>query len=132
MDDTLVCLGTDSYGRIGNGTNSAFSSTVPVSVDAGETFLDVSVTSKSVCAVTISNKLKCWGTFDTGNLGTGDTANHFSPTWIDVTETYLSVKNYSTYACGITSLNAIKSGKFNGIRWNFFGSSSAGGSFRCW
>jgi alpha-tubulin suppressor-like RCC1 family protein len=108
MDDTLVCLGTDSYGRIGNGTNSAFSSTVPVPVDASETYLDVSVTSKSVCGVTISNKLKCWGTFDTGNLGTGDTANHFSPTWIDVTETYLSVKNASTYACGMTSLNAIK------------------------
>ncbi|MCB0363320.1 MAG: hypothetical protein KDD35_11385, partial [Bdellovibrionales bacterium] len=107
-DDSLVCLGQDNYGRKGDGSNSSINMSTPFVVDSGESYLDISVSNKAVCGVTLGNKLKCWGTHDYGNIGTGDSSSHFSPTWIDTSESYLSVETNSNYACGLTSAGAIK------------------------
>ncbi|MCB0363471.1 MAG: hypothetical protein KDD35_12150 [Bdellovibrionales bacterium] len=120
MDDSLYCLGIDSYGRWGNGSNTYINTSVATPVDPGETYLDISVTRRSVCGVTSSNKMKCWGTFKDGNLGTGDSLDHFSPTPIDSAESYAAIRSGGEYACGLTLIGEIKC-------WGY--SMTSGGTF---
>lgn len=114
QDDSLACWGSDNYGRRGDGASIYLEIVTPMTVDNGFTYRDVNVAKNYVCGITTANKLKCWGSNKYsstvyGNLGTGDTLDHFIPTEVDAGEAYSTVKGGNAYsACALTVAGQIK------------------------
>jgi len=112
--DHLMCWGANSYGQLGDGTNTDRSA--PVSVDSSNTYSQVSVAETHTCAimkVDVGNNppgssiLKCWGQNNSGKLGDGTGVNRNVPTSVDVgTPTaqnqYRSVAAFGANTCGVT------------------------------
>lgn len=65
------CWGKDVHGQLGNGSDSA--STLPVAVEGGHTFTDLSLGGGFACGITTANDAWCWGRNDAGQLGLEDT-----------------------------------------------------------
>ncbi len=80
-DTTLWCWGVNSVGQLGNGTDYGTQSShvSPLQVMVGAAPLSgvvkVSAGSNSTCAVTQTNRVWCFGSNNTGQLGLGDTAS---------------------------------------------------------
>lgn len=73
----LKCWGDNTYGQLGvNGTTSSL---VPVIVNAGTLYQEISATYTNTCGITTTGTLKCWGRNSVGQLGIGDTAAHVGP-----------------------------------------------------
>lgn len=114
----LKCWGYNDSGQLGNGNTTQQAS--PVAIDAVSTYQQVSVGYSSSCAVTIANKLKCWGsntyTFlglnsPASYLGTGNyNTNETSPVAIDASTDYSQVfiSHTDRKACAITTGSKIK------------------------
>jgi len=75
---TVKCWGYGGYGNLGNGSSPTFSST-PVDVVGLSSVSEVAVGDNSVCAVTTSGAVKCWGRNDVGQLGNGVAVNSNVP-----------------------------------------------------
>ena len=86
-DSKLFCWGHNFGGKLGN--NSTTNSSVPVAVDtsgvlSGKTIKSVALGLFSSCVVASDDKLYCWGTGTSGQLGNGVMANSSVPVAVDM------------------------------------------------
>lgn len=68
----LKCWGQNSTGQLADG--STVSSAEPIVVDSGTSYAKISVGGSAgfhVCGITVQNKLKCWGSNSSGQIGVG-------------------------------------------------------------
>ncbi len=65
---SVACWGDNTYGQLGNGTNTQ--SPIPVSVDAGDA-VAVAAGYWDSCALTSGGAIRCWGYSHEGELGNG-------------------------------------------------------------
>ena len=80
-DGSVVCWGSNSYGRLGVGDTEARGDDpaemgdhlVPVDLGHGRTAIDVALGNLHTCALLDDHTVKCWGDNSDGQLGLGDT-----------------------------------------------------------
>lgn len=104
----LKCWGDNSYGQLGIGSLTA--SLVPVVVDSGVSYSYVDTAFRfgySVCGITTTGILKCWGNNSTRMVGDGGTVNRTTPAVIDAANTYSKVSITDNHACALTTTNAL-------------------------
>ena len=84
-DDSLVCWGSDSHGRIGHtggdtcNTNSCSNTPTPVDLGTGVSAKEVAVKNNHTCVILGDDSVKCWGNNSSGVLGYGDTTPRTTP-----------------------------------------------------
>lgn len=110
---TMLCWGSNSYGQIGDSTNTA--RFVPTALEGSFTstlWTKVDVGSNSTCAIRNDGRLFCWGQGSQGQLGFGNTFNSMIPQALTTsggfnTMSFIDVSVGGTHVCGINSLNII-------------------------
>lgn len=107
----------------GSNTNNML--LIGAGVDFTDTFVDVDVTrsykkvatlrSGTICGITTSDELYCWGKNNYGQAGNGTTTDVGSPTLIDSGTTYKDIFSgfYADRFCGITSTDKMKCWGYN-------------------
>lgn len=87
--NALYCWGNNATGTLGQGNNSAGSSTTPLVVSSGKTFSAVDASDAgTTCAIATDGTGSCWGYNFNGQVGDGTTVNKFSPVVISGGLTY--------------------------------------------
>ena len=81
----LYCWGANTYGKLGNGLESA--TAIPVQVIGDHEFTGVTAGGNHTCALTQHEGAFCWGWNRLGQLGIGSRSSKFFP--VRVTESYL-------------------------------------------
>ena len=80
-DGTATCWGDNSYGQLGNGSNT--DSNVPVAVTGGalanKTVTDITGGEFHTCALISDGTVTCWGNNSDGQLGNGENTNRNVP-----------------------------------------------------
>lgn len=74
----VKCWGHNSYGQLGDGTNSTPTSPVDVTGLSGRV-VSLAVGERHTCAVMDTGSLKCWGENQRGQLGDGTFTGSFTP-----------------------------------------------------
>ena len=100
----LKCWGANTNGQVGN--NTTVKQTTPAVIDSGETYLKVSVGSNwnyHSCAITTSNKLKCWGNNTYGQIGDNSTTQRLTPVPVNAAVNYKEISVNNASSCAITS-----------------------------
>lgn len=96
------------YGLLGTGDATGSSLTTPQDVNIGTSYSSVSVGEFTVCAITNTNSVQCWG----HRMSVGDTnyagGDVTTPRNIDDIDTYSSIASGSYHNCGITTSNHLK------------------------
>ncbi|XGC79866.1 hypothetical protein ACES2L_11050 [Bdellovibrio bacteriovorus] len=99
--NVLKCWGQNgTSGAVGN--NSTLQVNTPTVIDFGVQYKKVSSYGSSNCAITVNNKLKCWGFAGLSKvLGFNDAVDRLVPTLVDSTNDYTDVQITETHACAI-------------------------------
>ncbi|HEY0994973.1 MAG TPA: FG-GAP-like repeat-containing protein [Gemmatimonadaceae bacterium] len=99
-DGDLYCWGDNTYGQLGNGSAGATPTRVPTKVN-DEKWVDVAVGAWHTCGVTDWGGLYCWGSNESGQLGTGDTNPRSTPAYVNSTSAFTNVVTQSYYGDGL-------------------------------
>jgi alpha-tubulin suppressor-like RCC1 family protein len=99
--DDLFCVGSNTHGQLGNGTN--ISTTDPQKVSGISNVASVSVGDTSSCAVTKSGSLYCWGDNSSGQLGIGTTENKNVATLVSNITNVSKVAVGGNFACALNT-----------------------------
>jgi alpha-tubulin suppressor-like RCC1 family protein len=75
---SVMCWGNGSSGRLGTGNQDSTASPSIVA-DAGESFRQVSAGGAHTCALTVSQRIYCWGVGTDGQVGDGEIAASLVP-----------------------------------------------------
>jgi alpha-tubulin suppressor-like RCC1 family protein len=104
----VSCWGGNTYGQLGNGTNTSRSS--PVNVSLSGTAIAVAATGYTTCALTSTGAVQCWGLNGAGQLGNGTTTNRNTPVFVTgLTSGVVAIAGGgSGYICALTSSGAVK------------------------
>jgi alpha-tubulin suppressor-like RCC1 family protein len=94
------CWGSNSYGRLGDGTTTDAISPVPVS--GGLSFSAISAT-QSTCGLTTSGGAYCWGFNKWGQLGNGTTTNSTTPVPVSGGFSFAAISAGGQHSCGLTT-----------------------------
>jgi alpha-tubulin suppressor-like RCC1 family protein len=109
------CWGENGYGQIGNGESDGFipaSATLVNGLSSGVRVVSAGYIHS--CALMTSGQVKCWGSNNRGQLGTGDRTNSFEP----INTLNLDDLNIVSIAAGREISNALTSdGKI--MRWGY-------------
>lgn len=117
----VKCVGDNTYGQLGNGTNTyAFwSAPATASLPGGLPYTSLHVGSAFTCAARNGNTGYCWGRNDSGQLGDGSTTHKNYPvSWSGYVTDFIAGKQVS---CGTITdgryycrgwLNGVTSGAF--------------------
>jgi alpha-tubulin suppressor-like RCC1 family protein len=76
-DGTAWCWGSNSFGQLGDGTQTTRNA--PVAVATTERFTRIAAGQAHTCALTVSGAAWCWGANTRGELGDGTTQRRTSP-----------------------------------------------------
>lgn len=97
------CWGDNLRGKLGSGPGGSASSSVPVPVTGGLTFVSLSVGAWHTCGLTAAGAAYCWGSNFYGQLGDGSTDTSAVPVAVTggLTFTALSVGGFHT--CALTA-----------------------------
>ncbi len=107
----MYCWGYGAFGQMGNGTTTSVNTT-PQAVSApttgAVTWSSVSIANRTVCAITTSGALYCWGWNSTGQVGINTTSTSESiPVAVSTTNTgtttWSSVQTFNQTVCAITA-----------------------------
>ena len=83
-DGALYCWGGNTYGALGDGTNTARSTPTLVNLPEGRTAVSVSVGGGHSCAILDNSSLYCWGSNSNGQLGDGGANHQYNPTSVNL------------------------------------------------
>lgn len=100
-NDDLYCWGDKDYSYGLNGTGTVADALSPTLIDSGNKYKTMSLSHYTACAITMGNKLKCWGDNLYGQIGDGTTTNRYTPVAIDPGRDYASVFVDEFRACAI-------------------------------
>jgi alpha-tubulin suppressor-like RCC1 family protein len=100
---SAYCWGDNTYGRLGNGSET--NSILPVPVYGNLSFASVSAGTVSTCGVTARGVAYCWGSNESGELGHSSEKYKYSSVPIPVSGgfTFRSISAGHAYACGVTT-----------------------------
>lgn len=110
----LKCWGSNQYGRLGDGTSSALSTTPVDVVGLSSGVAEVAGGGAGTCAVTTTGAAKCWGENFAGQLGDGSTTAKNVPS--DVVGLSSGVKSVvvgAANACALTTAGGVKCWGYN-------------------
>lgn len=96
----VYCWGDNTYGQLGDGTNT--SRTNPVQVGGSLNNLsvtDISAGGSHSCAIA-NGRAYCWGNNGTGRLGNGNTTNQSSPVAVSTTSGAMLTRTVTAIASG--------------------------------
>lgn len=97
----LYCVGANSFGQLGNGTNVSTSD--PQKVVGVGNVSAVSVGSTSACAVTSGSLVFCWGDNTSGQLGLGNTDSKNVATQVPGLANMVNVAVGKNFACSLSN-----------------------------
>ena len=106
---TAYCWGSNSYGQLGDGTNT--NSSVPTPVSGGLTFVTLSAGFYHTCGITTTGAAYCWGRNTPnslqesvgGQLGDGTTTDRNTPTLVTGGLSFKSISAGEVTTCGVTT-----------------------------
>lgn len=102
-DGAAYCWGLNNFGQLGTGTK--VSSSHPMRVSGGLTFISITAGYGHTCALTQAGAAYCWGSNAQGQLGIGSLADQTGPTQV-TGQTFASVEAGYGFTCGVTTGNA--------------------------
>jgi alpha-tubulin suppressor-like RCC1 family protein len=101
-----LCWGTNHNGQLGIGEYAAASS-IPVPVDGGLVFTELTAGARHTCGLTEANEAWCWGFNARGALGTGIYSYlELSPVPVSGGLTFAKLTAGFDYTCGLTPAGA--------------------------
>lgn len=106
--DDLKCWGNNYVGQLGQGQTDPYGHLMPESADFGTKYQKVSIGSGTICGITSSQQLKCWGQNYAGEVGNGNTLAQPTPYVVDSGVNYIDVSAGTFFTCGVTSANVLK------------------------
>jgi alpha-tubulin suppressor-like RCC1 family protein len=110
---SAYCWGSNSFGRLGDGTTT--DRTTPVAVSGGLTFDAVSAAGSHTCGLTSSGSAYCWGYNYLGELGDGTTTQRTTPVAVSGGLTFEVVSGGRLrHTCGVTSNGSAYCWGYNG------------------
>jgi alpha-tubulin suppressor-like RCC1 family protein len=94
------CWGGNSSGQLGDGTTTT--STSPVAVAGGRTFVDIDASGTHTCALTVTGAIFCWGLNGSGQLGNGSTGGQSSvPVAVAGANEFVSIATQANLSSGV-------------------------------
>ena len=108
---SLYCWGKNNKGQIGNGNTS--NQTLPIQINPGTTYSQVSAGLMHTCAINSSGTLHCFGDASFGQLGTGNTTQKINPSVINAGTSYSSVSAGNVHTCAITASGVLQCWGYN-------------------
>ncbi len=120
-DGQVKCWGRNSYGQLGNGSNTNSKTPVLVSgipTTTGATATSISTGRYHSCAVLSDGQVKCWGYNYYGQLGNGTNTDSYTPVLVSgiptttgATATSISLGYY--HSCAVLSDGQVKCWGYN-------------------
>ena len=110
-DGTVKCWGDNSYGQLGDGTQTQRST--PVTVFGISTATAIAAGFYHTCAVLSDGTVKCWGANWYGQLGDGTTTERHTPVTVFGISTATAVAAGGYHTCALLSDSTIKCWGFN-------------------
>ena len=101
-DGKIMCWGSNTFGQLGDGTNS--DSILPVAVKSQRTFINVAAGSNHTCAIDSLGDAYCWGNNANGELGIGNRISKYEPTLVLGLSKLKNVSARFNSTCAIDSL----------------------------
>ncbi|MDX2218148.1 MAG: hypothetical protein SF172_03930 [Burkholderiales bacterium] len=106
------CWGNNSFGQLGNGSNT--DSTVPVDVTGlGGTAIAISSGGYHSCALMTDRTVRCWGRNFNGQLGNGDFNDTNTPVTVTGLGGVASLAGGGLHSCAVTQSGGAKCWGFN-------------------
>lgn len=103
----LKCWGYNANGTVGDGTTTLVTS--PKVIDAGTSYSILSNSmSYTMCAITTTGVLKCWGLGTSGQIGNAANLTRLIPTIVNSGTSYSAVSNGQDVTCGITTAGVLR------------------------
>jgi len=96
------CWGSNNQGQLGIGTTEPVVS-APRLVAGGHTFTSLSVGAAHGCGVASSGAAYCWGSSQSGQLGTGNSNPSTAPVIVSGGHTFSSVTAAQSHSCGVST-----------------------------
>jgi alpha-tubulin suppressor-like RCC1 family protein len=106
-DGAAYCWGSNSYGQLGDGTNT--NRLIPTAVVGGHTFTHIDAGLNHTCAVTSAGDAYCWGQNETGTLGigvAGFTEHRNVPTAVLGDHTFTQISAGNVHTCALATSGA--------------------------
>ena len=95
------CWGRNFSGQLGIGSTAT--SSIPLAVSGGHSFIALSAGYYFTCGLTSSGDAYCWGYNYWGQLGNGSTANSSTPVAVSGGLRFSALASGAGHACGLTS-----------------------------
>lgn len=100
MDNETLCWGGNTSGQLGIGVADTVAQRVPLPVDGGHDFVQLSLGARHSCGVTRGGAAYCWGQNSHGEVGDGTTALRSAPTRVAGANRYSFIATSSGFAGG--------------------------------
>lgn len=104
-DDSAYCWGSNTNGRLGDGTVTPTQS--PIAVSGGNTWTSIKAATDQTCARKTSGQISCWGNNTNGQLGNGTLTQSTVPIAVEGNIIWQSFDNKYGASCGINAAGSI-------------------------
>lgn len=103
-DGAAYCWGYNYSGQLGDGTTTNRLTPTAVTGLGGAVVKSIAAGGGHTCAITVTNRLYCWGNNYYGNIGDGTTTNRLTPTYVSsLGENVTAVAAQSAHTCAIAA-----------------------------